>query len=313
MITKNSKIFLAGHNGMIGSAIYRKLKKSYKKIITIEKKKLDLRDQTKVFKFLKKIKPQVTIVAAAKVGGIKANNDFKADFIYDNISIQNNLIHGSFLSGTKNLIFLGSSCVYPKNSKQPIKEKYLLSSYLEKTNEPYAIAKIAGIKLCESYNHQYKLNYKCLMPSNSYGLNDNYDSKSSHFLPAIIKKIIDAIKNGENFITLWGNGTPLRELIFSDDVADAVLYFMNKKTDETLINIGSKDEKSINDFAKLVMKVLGVDLKIKYMNRNFNGTLRKKLDLTIASKYGWKAKTPIKKALLLTINDFLDKKFKRLV
>ena len=313
MITKNSKIFLAGHNGMIGSAIYRKLKKSYKKIITIEKKKLDLRDQTKVFNFLKKIKPQVTIVAAAKVGGIKANNDFKADFIYDNISIQNNLIHGSFLSGTKNLIFLGSSCVYPKNSKQPIKEKYLLSSYLEKTNEPYAIAKIAGIKLCESYNHQYKLNYKCLMPSNSYGLNDNYDSKSSHFLPAIIKKIIDAIKNGENFITLWGNGTPLRELIFSDDVADAVLYFMNKKTDETLINIGSKDEKSINDFAKLVMKVLGVDLKIKYINRNFNGTLRKKLDLTIASKYGWKAKTPIKKALLLTINDYLDKKFKRLV
>ena len=313
MITKNSKIFLAGHNGMIGSAIYRKLKKSYKKIITIEKKKLDLRDQTKVFKFLKKIKPQVTIVAAAKVGGIKANNDFKADFIYDNISIQNNLIHGSFLSGTKNLIFLGSSCVYPKNSKQPIKEKYLLSSYLEKTNEPYAIAKIAGIKLCESYNHQYKLNYKCLMLSNTYGLNDNYDSKNSHFLPAVIKKIIDAIKNGENFITLWGNGTPLRELIFSDDVADAVLYFMNKKTDEALINIGSKDEKSINDFAKLVMKVLGVDLKIKYINRNFNGTLRKKLDLTIASKYGWKAKTPIKKALLLTINDFLDKKFKRLV
>jgi len=313
MITKNSKIFLAGHNGMIGSAIYRKLKKSYKKIITIEKKKLDLRDQTKVFNFLKKIKPQVTIVAAAKVGGIKANNDFKADFIYDNISIQNNLIHGSFLSGTKNLIFLGSSCVYPKNSKQPIKEKYLLSSYLEKTNEPYAIAKIAGIKLCESYNHQYKLNYKCLMPSNSYGLNDNYDSISSHFLPAIIKKIIDAIKNGENFITLWGNGAPLRELIFSDDVADAVLYFMNKKTDEALINIGSKDEKSINDFAKLVMKVLGVDLKIKYINRNFNGTLRKKLDLTIASKYGWKAKTPIKKALLLTINDYLDKKLKRLL
>ena len=312
MITKNSKIFLAGHNGMIGSAIYRKLKKSYKKIITIEKK-IRFKRPNKSIQFFKKIKPQVTIVAAAKVGGIKANNDFKADFIYDNISIQNNLIHGSFLSGTKNLIFLGSSCVYPKNSKQPIKEKYLLSSYLEKTNEPYAIAKIAGIKLCESYNYQYKLNYKCLMPSNSYGLNDNYDSKSSHFLPAIIKKIIDAIKNGENFITLWGNGTPLRELIFSDDVADAVLYFMNKKTDETLINIGSKDEKSINDFAKLVMKVLGVDLKIKYINRNFNGTLRKKLDLTIASKYGWKAKTPIKKGLLLTINDYLEKKFKRLV
>jgi len=313
MISKNSKIFLAGHNGMIGSAIYKKLKKRYKNLITIDKKKLDLRDQAKVFKFLKKIKPHFTIVAAAKVGGIRANNDFKADFIYDNISIQNNLIHGSFLSGTKNLIFLGSSCVYPKSSKQPIKEKYLLSSYLEKTNEPYAIAKIAGIKLCESYNHQYGLNYKCLMPSNSYGLNDNYDSKSSHFLPAIIKKIINAIKNGENFITLWGNGKPLRELVFCDDVADAVLYFMNKKTDESLINIGSKNEKSIHDFAKLVMKVMGVDLKIKYINRNVNGTLRKKLDLTIASKYGWKAKTPIKKALLLTINDYLDKKLRRLI
>ena len=167
--------------------------------------------------------------------------------------------------------------------------------------------------MCESYNKQYKLNYKCLMPSNSYGLNDNYDPKNSHFLPAIIKKILDAVKNGDNFITLWGNGTPLRELIFSDDVADAVLYFMNKKTKDTLINIGSKDEKSINDFAKLVMKVLGVDLKIKYINRNFNGTLRKKLDLTIASNYGWKAKTPIKKGLLLTINDYLEKKLRCLV
>ena len=260
MISKNSKIFLAGHNGMIGSAIYKKLKKKYKNIITIDKKKLDLRDQKKVFNFLKKTKPQTTIVAAAKVGGIKANNDFKADFIYDNISIQNNLIHGSFISGTKNLIFLGSSCIYPKNCKQPIKEKYLLSNYLEKTNEPYAIAKIAGVKLCESYNDQYNLNYKCLMPSNSYGLNDNYDTNTSHFLPAIIKKILDAVKNGDNHITLWGNGKSLRELVFSDDVADAVLYFMDKRTKETLINIGSKNEKTINDYARLIMRVLSVDL-----------------------------------------------------
>lgn len=311
MISKDSKIFLAGHNGMIGSAIYRKLKKKYKNVIVIDRKKLDLRDQSKVFNFLKKTKPHATIIAAAKVGGIKANNEFKADFIYDNISIQNNLIHGSYLCGTKHLIFLGSSCVYPKNSKQPIKEKYLLSNFLEKTNEPYAVAKIAGIKLCESYNHQYKLNYKCLMPSNSYGLNDNYDPKSSHFLPAIIRKILEAVKNGENHITLWGNGKPLRELIFSDDVADAVLYFMNKKTKDTLINIGSKNEKTINDYAKLVMKVLGVDLKIKYVNKNFNGTFRKKLDLTVATNYGWTAKTSIKAGLLLTINDYLEKKLKR--
>ena len=312
MISKNSKIFLAGHKGMIGSAIYKKLKKKYKRIITIDKKKLDLRDQAKVFNFLKKIKPQATIVAAAKVGGIKANNDFKADFIYDNISIQNNLIHGSFISGTKNLIFLGSSCVYPKNSKQPIKEKYLLSNYLEKTNEPYAVAKIAGIKLCESYNHQYSLNYKCLMPANSYGLNDNYDSNTSHFLPAIIQKILDAIKNGENHITLWGNGKSLRELVFSDDVADSVLYFMEKKTKETLINIGSKNEKTINDYAKLIMKVLGVNLRINYINKSLNGTFRKKLDLTVASKYGWKAKTPIETGLLLTINDYLEKKLNKI-
>ena len=312
MISKNSKIFLAGHKGMIGSAIYKKLKKKYKRIITIDKKNLDLRDQAKVFNFLKKIKPQATIVAAAKVGGIKANNDFKADFIYDNISIQNNLIHGSFISGTKNLIFLGSSCVYPKNSKQPIKEKYLLSNYLEKTNEPYAVAKIAGIKLCESYNHQYSLNYKCLMPANSYGLNDNYDSNTSHFLPAIIQKILDAIKNGENHITLWGNGKSLRELVFSDDVADSVLYFMEKKTKETLINIGSKNEKTINDYARLIMKVLGVNLRINYINKSLNGTFRKKLDLTVASKYGWKAKTPIETGLLLTINDYLEKKLNKI-
>ena len=312
MISKNSKIFLAGHKGMIGSAIYKKLKKKYKRIITIDKKNLDLRDQAKVFNFLKKIKPQATIVAAAKVGGIKANNDFKADFIYDNISIQNNLIHGSFISGTKNLIFLGSSCVYPKNSKQPIKEKYLLSNYLEKTNEPYAVAKIAGIKLCESYNHQYSLNYKCLMPANSYGLNDNYDSNTSHFLPAIIQKILNAIKNGENHITLWGNGKSLRELVFSDDVADSVLYFMEKKTKETLINIGSKNEKTINDYARLIMKVLGVNLRINYINKSLNGTFRKKLDLTVASKYGWKAKTPIETGLLLTINDYLEKKLNKI-
>lgn len=309
MLKKNDKIFLAGHKGLVGSAVLRKLKEqNYKNILTVDKKELNLIDQKQVFNFLKKKKPKAVIICAARVGGIKANNTFKADFIYENLSIQNNLIHGSYLTNIKNLVFLGSSCVYPKNSRQPIKEKYLLSNFLEKTNEPYAVAKIAGIKLCESYNHQYKLNYKCLMPSNSYGLNDNYDPKSSHFLPAIIRKILEAVKNGENHITLWGNGKSLRELIFSDDVADAVLYFINKKTKDTLINVGSKNEKTINDYAKLIMNILGVDLEIKYVNKNFNGTFRKKLDLSVASNYGWIAKTSIKAGLLLTINDYLEKK-----
>ena len=206
MINKKSKIFLAGHKGMIGSAILRKLKNlKYKNIYIKTKETLDLRDQSKVYKYIRRIKPDAVIIAAAKVGGINANNNFRGEFIFDNLSLQNNLIHASFKSGVKNLIFLGSSCVYPKNSKQPIKEKYLLSNYLEKTNEPYAIAKIAGIKLCESYNDQYGLNYKCLMPCNAYGINDNYNLENSHFLPALIRKIIDAKKKNHKFIKLWGD------------------------------------------------------------------------------------------------------------
>ena len=195
MITQKSRVFLSGHNGMVGSAILRKLKNlKYKNIFTQTRKQLDLRNQSKVYKYLSKIKPDAVIIASAKVGGIEANNNLKAEFIFDNLSIQNHLIDGSYKNGVKNLIFLGSSCVYPKESKQPIKEKYLLSNYLEKSNDAYAIAKIAGIKMCESYNSQYKLNYKSLMPCNAYGINDNYDSKNSHFFPALIKKIIDARK-----------------------------------------------------------------------------------------------------------------------
>lgn len=307
-INSKSKIFLAGHNGMIGSAIYKLLKKKkFKNIITINKSKLDLTDQKKVFSYLKRIKPDATIIAAAKVGGIKANNNLRANFIYENLAIQNNLIHGSYLSGVKNLIFLGSSCVYPKNSKMPIKESYLLSNFLEKTNEPYAIAKIAGIKLCESYNYQYKLNYKSLMPSNSYGINDNYDPESSHFLPALIKKIVDAIIKKKKTIELWGNGKPLRELVFSEDVAEAVIFFLKKKTNYSLINIGSNTEKSIRDYAYLIMRILKVDLKIKYINKNFNGTYRKKLDTSLAKYCKWEAKTNIHEGLTIVINDYLKK------
>ena len=308
MIGKNSKIFVAGHNGMIGSAIIRKFKQlKYKHIFVKSRKQLDLTDQNKVFRYLKKIKPDAVILAAAKVGGINANNKYRGEFIYENLSIQNNIIHGSFINGVKNLIFLGSSCIYPKNCKQPIKEKYLLSSHLERTNEPYAIAKIAGLKLCESYNLQYNLNYKCLMPCNSYGINDNYDLNSSHFLPALIRKIIEALKNNKDHITIWGSGKPLRELIYCDDVADACIFFLKKKTNLSLINIGSGFEKSINYYANHIMKHLGVNLKITYKKTKPNGTMKKVLDVSLAKKYGWRYKTPLKKGLAITINDYLKR------
>lgn len=308
MINKNSKIFLAGHNGMVGSAIFRKLKdQNYKNIFTVSKKKIDLTVQKKVSNYLKKIKPDVVILAAAKVGGIKANNEQKADFIFENISIQNNVINSSYQNGVKNLIFLGSSCVYPKKAKIPIKEDYLLSGYLEKTNEPYAIAKIAGIKLCESYNYQYGLNYKCLMPCNAYGLNDNYNLNESHFFPALIVKIINSIKTNKDYIEIWGSGKPLREVIYSDDIADACIYFMNKKTKHSLINIGTGIEKSIVDYAKFIMRHLGVDLKIKHKNVKFDGTFRKLMDSSLAKKYGWRYRTDLEKGITLTINDYLKR------
>ena len=292
---------------MVGSAVLRALKsKGYKKIYTINRKILDLRNQNSVFNYLKKIKPDGVIIAAATVGGINANNIYKADFIYDNLMIQNNLIHGSYLNRVNDLIFLGSSCVYPKNSKQPIKEKYLLSNYLEKTNEPYAIAKIAGIKMCSSYNYQYGLNYKCLMPCNSYGIKDNYELKTSHFFPALIRKIISAIHSNQNYIKVWGSGKPLRELIFCEDIADACIYFLKKKTSQSLINIGTGTDMSINHYAKFIMKHLGVKLRIINEKDKLEGTHKKLLDVSLAKKYGWKYKTSLEKGLALTINDYLE-------
>ena len=308
MINKNSKIFVAGHRGMVGSAILRKLKElKYKNVFFQTRNQLNLIDQKKVLAYFQKIKPNAVILAAAKVGGIKVNNEKRAEFIFDNLSIQNNVIDASFKTGVKDLIFLGSSCVYPKNSKIPIKEKYLLSNYLEKTNEPYAIAKIAGINLCESYNIQYGVNYKCLMPCNAYGINDNYDVNDSHFLPALIRKIVEALKSNKDYIKIWGNGKPLRELIFSDDIADACIYFLNKKTDHSLINVGTGIEKSINDYAKYIMKHLGINLKIKHEKASLNGTYRKLMDSSLAKKYGWKFKTDLDVGLSITINDYLKK------
>ena len=310
MISLNSKIYLAGHNGLVGSAIFRKLKeKGYKKILTLNRKKLDLKNQTKVLSFLKKNKPDFIFIAAAKVGGIYSNNKFKAEFIYENLTIQNNLIHSAYLSGVKNLIFLGSSCVYPRNCKQPIKEEYLLSGLLEPTNDAYAIAKIAGIKMCQSYNEQYKTNYICLMPTNTFGPNDNYHPLNSHFLPSLIRKI-DLIKRKKNkYLNLWGNGKAKRELIYVDDLADACLYFMKKKTKHHLINIGTGKDYSINYFAKKILKILIPDRKIiiKYDKSKPNGTPRKVLNIALAKKYGWKAKSNFKNSIIETYNSFKNK------
>ena len=308
MITKNSKIFLAGHNGLVGSAILRRLNiLGYKNILTVDKKKLDLTNQKKVFLFLKRNRPQAIIIAAAKVGGINANNKYRADFIYENLAVQNNLIHSAFLNKIKNLIFLGSSCVYPKNSKQPIKEKYLLTGLLEYTNEPYAIAKIAGIKMCESYNIQYRTNYKCLMPSNTYGPNDNYNLQNSHFFPALIRKIHDSKIKKVNKIILWGTGKPKRELIYVDDVADACIFFLNKKTKESLINIGTGKDLRIEQYAKLIMKFLNIKINILLDKTKPDGTQRKLLDTTIAKKYGWRPKITLKDGFFITYRDYLKK------
>tara|TARA_B100000886_G_scaffold236472_1_gene165562 strand:- start:24 stop:962 length:939 start_codon:yes stop_codon:yes gene_type:complete len=310
MINKKSKIFVAGHKGLVGSAIVRKLlDKGYKNIITIEKNNLDLTNQSKVFNFLKKKKPKFIFIAAAKVGGIYSNNKFRAEFIHSNLSIQNNVIHGAYKCNIKNLIFLGSSCVYPKLCKQPIKEEYLLNGILENTNEPYAIAKIAGIKMCESYNYQYQTNYKCLMPTNTFGPNDNYDSLNSHFFPSLIKKIHTIKKNKKDTLTLWGNGSPKRELIFVDDLAEACVFFMNKKIKETFINIGTGKDLTIKEYANMLLKIIypGKKVKIKFDKSKPNGTPRKVLNINLAKKYGWVAKTDIKKAIEITYRDFIDK------
>ena len=305
MLNKNSKIFVAGHNGMVGSSICRALKKSgYKKIVTIEKKKLNLLKQEKVFKFLKKIKPNLTIIAAARVGGILANSKQKHQFIYENLEIQNNLIHGSYLAKTKNLIFLGSSCIYPKNCKQPMKEDLILSGKLEETNDAYALAKLAGIKMCESYSKNYKLNYKSFMPPNMYGPGDNYDLLTSHFFSALIKKIHLAKKYNKKYIKVWGSGKPRRELLFVDDFAKAIVFFMNLKIKEPFLNIGTGKEHSIDWYVKFLLKKLNVKLSIKYDKTKPDGVKSKMLDVTKAKKYGWKQKENLDHGLYLTLQDF---------
>ena len=308
MINIDSKVFLAGHNGMLGSSIFRILKKKgYKKIITIDKKKLDLRNQIAVKKFIKKNKPDAVIIAAAKVGGIKANIKYPADFISDNLQIQTNLILSSRLNNVKKLILFGSSCIYPKHLKKPIKESQIMTGLLEETNESYAVAKIAGIKMIESFNKQYNTNYICLMPCNLFGPNDNYDSQNSHFLPALIKKIYLAskAKKQNKVVELWGTGKPRREVLYVDEVARACEFFLRKKTKRSLINIGSPVEMSIKNYANLIKKKIDPSVLIKFNNdKNLDGVMRKKLNLTLANSYGWKSKMNFSKVLDEIIRDF---------
>jgi GDP-L-fucose synthase len=300
------KIFVAGHNGMAGSAICRLLKKKNNvRLIVRNKKQLNLLDQRKVYNFLKNNKPDSVIVAAGKVGGIYANSTQKYNFLYENLQIQNNIINGSFEVGIKNLLFLGSSCIYPAKSKQPIKEIYLLTGELEKTNDAYAIAKIAGLKLCQFLNEKYDLNYKTLMPNNLFGPGDNYNTKNSHFFPALIKKVVNSIRYKKKHVELWGSGKPLRELMYVDDLAHASVFFLNKKTNETIINIGSGIELSIENYLKKIINYFEVNLKIKYINKMPDGMFRKRLDLTIARKYGWKSNFDLDTGIDLAIKDYL--------
>tara|TARA_A100001388_G_scaffold274504_1_gene258236 strand:+ start:1777 stop:2706 length:930 start_codon:yes stop_codon:yes gene_type:complete len=308
MNLKKKRIFLSGHKGMVGSSIFRYLKaKNYKNIITINKDKLNLLDQKKTDNFIKKIKPDFVINAAARVGGILANSNFKAEFIYENLTIQTNLINSSYNAGVKKLIFLGSSCIYPKLCKQPIKEEHLLTGKLEETNDAYAIAKIAGVKMCEAYNKQYNLQYICLMPTNLYGPNDNYDLKYSHFFPALIKKVYLAKKKGKKKIDVWGNGKAKREIMYVDDLASACEFFLKTKTRHSLINIGSGEERTIENFAKYVIKKFNAKVKIKFDKSKPNGTPRKIVDTSLAKSYGWKSKYNLDQGFKYTFEDFLKR------
>ena len=307
-MSNKKKIYLAGHKGMVGSAIYKKLKiNGYKNILVRSRNELNLLDQNKTFRFLKKNKPHFVILAAAKVGGIKANLKSKDKFIYENLQIQNNIIHGSYLAGVKNLFLLGSSCIYPKHCNQPMKEKYLLTGPLEETNDAYSIAKIAGLKMCEYYSKIYNLNFKSIMPPNLYGPNDNFDLDTSHFYPALIKKIYLCKLNNRKKLIIWGTGKAKRELMFVEDFADAIIFFMKKKIKQPFLNIGTGKENSILWYAKYLMKKMKVKLKIKFDKTKPDGMPRKCLDISIAKTYGWKPINNLDKGFQITFNYFTKK------
>ncbi len=309
------KIYIAGHKGLVGSAIFRNLKnRGYKNILTKSHSNLDLKNQTEVLDFFNKEKPDYVILAAAKVGGIHANSTYPGDFIYDNLMIQTNVIHSAFKFKIKRLLFLGSTCIYPKLAEQPIKEDDLLSGHLEPTNEPYAIAKISGIKLCESYNRQYGTDFRCLMPTNLYGINDNFHSKNSHVIPALLKRFHQAKINNLSEVIVWGDGTVMREFLYVDDMAEASIFILEidkksfqKKVDPMVshINIGSSKDVSILELAKTIKKVTGFKGELKFDRSMPNGTPRKLVDTSLINSLGWKHKTNLTEGLNKTYSWFL--------
>ena len=287
---KSSKIYIAGHRGMVGSALVRKLEQEgYTNIVTRTSKELDLRNQQAVADFFAQEKPDYVFLAAAKVGGIVANNTYRAEFIYDNLMMESNIIHHSYLNGVKKLLFLGSSCIYPKLAPQPLKEEYLLSGYLEHTNQPYAVAKIAGIELCDSYRAQYGCNFISAMPTNLYGPNDNYDLEKSHVLPAMLRKFITANRNNLPEVELWGTGSPRREFLHVDDLATACLHLMEHYSEQGLVNIGTGEDVTIKELAELIQGIVGFTGSIKWNTDKPNGTPRKLMDVSKINSFGWKA------------------------
>ncbi len=305
-LEKQAKIYVAGHRGMVGSAIVRKLQKEgYTNLVLKTSAELDLRDQVKVADFFAAEKPDYVFLAAAKVGGIVANNTYRADFLYENLAIQNNIIHSSFVNKVKKLQFLGSSCIYPKLAPQPLKESYLLSGYLEETNEPYAIAKIAGIKMCEAYRAQYGCDFISVMPTNLYGPNDNYDLENSHVLPAMIRKFQEAKERGDASMTLWGTGAPMREFLHANDLAEACVYLMETYSDSELVNIGTGIDVTIKELAETVKEIVGFTGSIQWDTSRPDGTPRKLMDVSKLHSLGWKHKIELKEGIALAYQDFL--------
>ena len=303
-LKKDDKIFIAGHNGMVGSAIERKYRQEgFKNILTFSSKELDLRDQSSVDEFYKKVKPDIVILAAAKVGGIHANNKYKAEFIYDNLMIESNVIHFAYENNVKKLLFLGSSCIYPKHSPQPIKEEYLMSGHLEPTNKPYAIAKIAGIELCKSYHEQYGCNFISAMPTNLYGTNDNFHFENSHVIPALLRKVILAKKNNDPFVTVWGSGKPRRDFLNVDDLANACFLLMNQYDEAEPINIGSGSDISITELINIIREEIDYNGEVKFDTSKPDGTLLKLLDISKIKSLGWSPKIKIREGIRKAIKE----------
>lgn len=308
---KRAKIFIAGHNGMVGSAILRKLtKEGFNNLITRSSRELDLTDQAMVADFFLKEQPEYVFLAAARVGGIIANSTYRADFIYQNLAIQNNVIHQSYLNKVKKLMFLGSSCIYPKMAPQPIREDYMLTGPLEYSNEPYAIAKIAGIKMCEAYRSQYGCNFISVMPTNLYGYNDNYHPQNSHVLPALIRRFHEAKINSSAQVTVLGTGTPMREFLFSDDLADACYFLMQRYDEPGLINIGTGKDISISELASLIKNITGFEGDIIFDSSKLDGTPKKLLDVSKLHALGWKHRINLEEGIRLAYVDFKTKIFK---